>query len=169
MPVLPRRPLPRAITPPPSPGWLPIRVPPSIVILPHPIAQVGVPPHPDIPRVVMPPPEALFVHHLFVLWSSGLGICLLRWCILHICVLRGCNLARGRISVSMGWCILARCERVPILVRCCLSVWTWCCTLARGRTSVWNGCCILARGRISVWNGCCIPARGRIVLHGRIY
>ena len=169
MPVLPRRPVPLAITPPPSPGWLPIRVPPSIVILPHPIVNVGVPPHPDFPRVVEPPVVALFVNHFFCLWSSGLGICLLRWCILHICVLRGCNLARGRISVSMGWCILARCEMVPILVRCCLSVWTWCCTLARGRTSVWNGCCILARGRISVWNGCCIPARSRIVLHGRIY
>ena len=108
MPVLPRRPLPRTITPLPSPGWLPIRVPPSIVILPHPIVPVGVPPHPGIPRVVEPPPAAIFVHHLFVLWSIGLGICLLRWCILHICFLPGCNLARGRILVSMGWCILAR-------------------------------------------------------------
>ena len=154
MPGLPRRPIPLAIIP-PAPGWLPIRVPPSIVILPHPIVLVGVPPHPDFPHVVEPPVVALTVSHFFCLWSSGLTICLLRWCILHICVLRGCNLARGRISVWIGWCTLARCERVSIPVRCCLSLWMLCCTLARGRTLVCNGCCI--------------PARGRIVLHGRIY
>ena len=151
MPGPPRRP-PLAIIP-RAPGWLPIGVPASIVVFPHPIVNVGVPPHPNIPRVVEPPVVALTVNH-FCLSNSGLDICLLRWCILHICVLRGCNLARGRISVWIGWCILARCERVPILVRCCLSLWMWCCTLARGRTLVCNGCCI--------------PARGRIVLHGRI-
>ena len=167
MPGPPRRP-PLAIIP-RAPGWLPIGVPASIVVFPHPIVHVGVPPHPNIPRVVEPPVVALTVNHFFCLSNSGLDICLLRWCILHICVLRGCNLARGCISVWIGWYILARCEMVPIPVRCCLSVWMWCCTLARGRTSVWNGCCILERCRTSVWNGCCIPARGRIVLHGRIY
>ena len=111
MPGLPRRPVPLAIIP-PVPGWLPIRPPESIIMLPHPIFKFGVPPHPDFPRVVEPPVEALFVNHLFFLWSSGLGICLWRWCILHIFFLPGCNLARGRILVSMGWCILARWESV---------------------------------------------------------
>ena len=75
MPGLPRRPIPLAIIP-PAPGWLPIRIPPSIVILPHPIALAGVPPHPGLPHVVVPPVVAFSVNHLSILWICAL----LRWC-----------------------------------------------------------------------------------------
>ena len=75
MPGPPRRPIPLAIIP-RAPAWLPIRVPLSIVILPHPIALAGVPPHPDLPHVVVPPVVALFVTHLSILWIAAL----LRWC-----------------------------------------------------------------------------------------
>ena len=71
MPGPPRRPIPLAIIP-RAPAWLPFRVPPSIGILPHPIALVGVPPHPGLPHVVVPPVVTLFF--LFVTrwnwWSS---------------------------------------------------------------------------------------------------
>ena len=50
----PRRPIPLAIIL-PVPGSSPIRV----AIFPHPIVNVGVPPHPDLPRVVEPPVVAL--------------------------------------------------------------------------------------------------------------
>ena len=76
MPGLPRRPIPLAIIP-PAPGWLPVREPPSIVILPHPIVLAGVPPHPGLPHVVEPPVVPFFVNHLFCLWISAL----LRWCV----------------------------------------------------------------------------------------
>ena len=74
MPGLPRRPVPLAIIP-PVPGWLPIRPPESIIMLPHPIFKFGVPPHPDFPRVVEPPVVALFVNQFFVCgaaaWASA--------------------------------------------------------------------------------------------------
>ena len=71
MPGLPRRPIPLAIIP-PAPGWLPIRPPESIIMLPHPILKLGVPPHPDFPRVVEPPVVAFFVNHfLFVEQRPG--------------------------------------------------------------------------------------------------
>ena len=93
MPGLPRRPIPLAITP-PAPGWLPIRIPPSMVILPHPIALAGVPPHPGLPHVVVPPVVAFSVNHLSILWICAL----LRWCFFagHLHTLVSADLPTGR-------------------------------------------------------------------------